>query len=176
ETPILRQHNNTGPLHEHFHIGDGIMAEQQQRAREYEENYGKIIMSWLEELNLVQYHSVFITHQIDEESVHSLNEDDLKEMGILKIGHRKIFLRNLKHLTKRFDDISSKDILPGDEHDSPELRTDEILSGSIVAEDHTPVRESTTTLVPVRLGNAQRTIKKRITTEKERREKINTDS
>ncbi|GKT31428.1 hypothetical protein ADUPG1_005879, partial [Aduncisulcus paluster] len=97
-------------------------------------------------------------------------------MGILKIGHRKIFLRNLKHLTKRFDDISSKDILPGDEPDSPELRTDEILSGSIVAEDHTPVRESTSTLVPVRLGNAQRTIKKRITTEKERREKINTDS
>ena len=44
---------------------------------------------WLTELGMPQYIAAFESQDIDASTLLSLTEDDLKEIGVEKMGHRK---------------------------------------------------------------------------------------
>ena len=50
------------------------------------------IADWLEGLGLGQYAPAFGEHEIDREILPRLTSDDLKELGIIAIGHRRRLL------------------------------------------------------------------------------------
>lgn len=55
------------------------------------------VSAWLDTLGLAIYHESFQRHAITWEILHELNEDDLKELGVL-LGHRKKLLRTIAQL------------------------------------------------------------------------------
>jgi len=61
------------------------------------------IKNWLEELGLEQYGDAFITNDIDKVVLLDLNGDDLKELGITSLGHRKKILAAIAALKQRSD-------------------------------------------------------------------------
>ena len=46
------------------------------------------ITNWLRELGLEQYASAFHDNAIDPEVLHELTADDLKDLGVNRVGHR----------------------------------------------------------------------------------------
>ncbi|MDJ0702936.1 MAG: adenylate/guanylate cyclase domain-containing protein [Leptolyngbyaceae cyanobacterium MO_188.B28] len=54
------------------------------------------IQVWLRELGLSQYADAFYQNDIDETVLASLNEADLRELGLVSLGHRKKLLTALK--------------------------------------------------------------------------------
>lgn len=61
------------------------------------------VSAWLNELNLGDYASVFAENEIDGSIIFDMGLDDLDYLGVTKLSHRKIFLKNLEAL-KRGDD------------------------------------------------------------------------
>ena len=55
---------------------------------------------WLNNLDLSEYISVFKDESIDMEVLLELTSDDLKEIGISKLGHRKIILKAISEIQK----------------------------------------------------------------------------
>ena len=53
------------------------------------------IVSWLKSLDFDEYVDQFIENSIDMEVLLDLNTEDLKELGVNKIGHRKLLLKAL---------------------------------------------------------------------------------
>ena len=53
---------------------------------------------WLNNLDLSEYISVFKEESIDMEVLLELTSDDLKEIGISKLGHRKIILKAISEI------------------------------------------------------------------------------
>ena len=51
---------------------------------------------WLNDLGLSEYINVFKEESIDIEVLPELTSDDLKEIGVNKLGHRKIILKAIK--------------------------------------------------------------------------------
>ncbi len=47
---------------------------------------------WLDELGLGQYAKTFAENDIDGETLAGLTSDDLKELGVVSLGHRKKLL------------------------------------------------------------------------------------
>ena len=50
------------------------------------------IVVWLRSLGLGKYEAVFRENEIDERSLPNLTADDLKELGVAALGHRRILL------------------------------------------------------------------------------------
>jgi hypothetical protein len=50
------------------------------------------VLAWLEGLGLAQYGEVFASNDIDGELLRDLTAEDLKELGIASLGHRKKLL------------------------------------------------------------------------------------
>ena len=59
------------------------------------------IAAWLRELGLERYVQVFQEHEIDARSLSHLTAEDLKEMGVTAIGHRRLLLQAIADLQER---------------------------------------------------------------------------
>jgi serine/threonine protein kinase/tetratricopeptide (TPR) repeat protein len=59
------------------------------------------IKQWLDSLGLDQYLSTFVENDIDNEILLTLNTEDLREMGITSLGHRKRMLAAISQLEQR---------------------------------------------------------------------------
>jgi len=57
------------------------------------------IDSWLEGIGLAQYAELFRSNDIDGELLHQLTGDDLKEIGVTSLGHRKRLLEAVAALS-----------------------------------------------------------------------------
>src|SRR5262245_57149250 len=55
---------------------------------------------WLRGLGLAQYEQAFRDNDIDSEVLHRLTVDDLRDLGITSVGHRRRFLDALDALAK----------------------------------------------------------------------------
>ena len=53
--------------------------------------------TWLRALGLSQYARAFAEHDIDSEALGELTADDLKELGVASLGHRKKLLAAISH-------------------------------------------------------------------------------
>jgi len=62
------------------------------------------VEKWLEQLDLGQYAPAFSENHIDYKLLGQLSNDDLKDLGVISLGHRKIILNAIAHL--RADDLS----------------------------------------------------------------------
>src|SRR3954465_10118797 len=72
------------------------------------------VEAWLKSLGLEQYAAAFHENDVDAEVLPTLTADDLKEMGIISIGHRR---RLLEAITKlRIDSASSQAAEPSGDH------------------------------------------------------------
>ncbi len=60
-----------------------------------------IVSSWLEQLGLGQYVQAFAANEIDPETLLKLTSDDLKEIGIAPLAHRKKILEGVALLNLR---------------------------------------------------------------------------
>jgi len=56
------------------------------------------ITLWLDDLGLGQYAPAFLANDIDRETLATLGDDDLKELGVASLGHRKRLLRAIAAL------------------------------------------------------------------------------
>jgi hypothetical protein len=56
------------------------------------------VEAWLRELGLGQYVSTFKVNDISSNVVALLSPDDLKEFGVLSIGHRRLLLSKIDRL------------------------------------------------------------------------------
>src|SRR5579884_529147 len=56
------------------------------------------IERWLEGVGLPQYKAAFLEHGIDDEVLQQLTADDLKDLGITLIGHRRKLLTAIESL------------------------------------------------------------------------------
>ncbi|XAR51251.1 hypothetical protein NMG60_11005821 [Bertholletia excelsa] len=61
-------------------------------------NYVYSVSTWLEELGFGKYSDVFKTHEVDEQALPLLTFEDLKEMGVLPVGHRRKLYNAIKQL------------------------------------------------------------------------------
>jgi len=57
------------------------------------------IADWLRRLGLHQYESVFRDNDVDTETLPSLTAEDLRELGITSLGHRKKLLAAIAALS-----------------------------------------------------------------------------
>jgi hypothetical protein len=81
------------------------------------------VADWLRTLGLQEYEAIFRQNHIDAEVLPTLGADDLRELGISSLGHRKRLLAAIAALA----DHSSVTTSPKDAHDSP-------VSGSTTGE------------------------------------------
>lgn len=70
------------------------------------------VAQWLAELGLESYTPLFDGNHIDWETLPDLSDDDLKEIGVVSLGHRKKILRAL---TKLSDKAEADDVLGADD-------------------------------------------------------------
>ena len=59
--------------------------------------------AWLEGLGLGQYGEVFASNDIDRDLLRGLSADDLKELGVASLGHRKKLLAAIAELDRASD-------------------------------------------------------------------------
>jgi hypothetical protein len=74
------------------------------------------VAAWLKELGLEQYAPAFRDNAIDDEVLVSLTGDDLKEIGIVALGHRKRLLGAIALLNR-----SGNSAAPVSGNQKPEL-------------------------------------------------------
>ncbi|KAK8515822.1 hypothetical protein V6N12_016128 [Hibiscus sabdariffa] len=63
------------------------------------------VKRWLEDLGFGRYAGIFEMHEVDEEALPLLTLDDLKEMGVFAVGHRRKLYTAIQQL--REGDVSS---------------------------------------------------------------------
>ena len=56
------------------------------------------IAAWLRELGLEQYVQAFQDNEVDARSLPHLTAEDLKEIGVTAIGHRRLLLQSIADL------------------------------------------------------------------------------
>ena len=66
------------------------------------------IGAWLRELALERYERVFRDNDIDIELLPDLTSDDLKELGIASLGHRKRLLKAISFLSRPPPEIHAR--------------------------------------------------------------------
>jgi SAM domain (Sterile alpha motif) len=79
------------------------------------------IAAWLSGLGLERYVEVFEANDIDAAVLRTLNADDLRELGVTSLGHRKKLLEAIASFADQFDG-SSGPVRRGIETELPELR------------------------------------------------------
>ena len=67
---------------------------------------------WLEDLGLAQYAEQFRSNEIDAELLPRLSSDDLKEIGVAALGHRKKLLEAIRALAAAADASSPTPVRP----------------------------------------------------------------
>src|SRR6187200_2653429 len=72
---------------------------------------------WLKSLGLEQYEAAFRENAVDAEVLPTLTTDDLKEMGVIPIGHRRRLLDAITKLQN--DTTSSQAVTPPGDHSTP---------------------------------------------------------
>ena len=65
------------------------------------------IRRWLDELGLGAYAKAFVDNHVDERTLAELTADDLKELGVASVGHRRLLLNAAAGLA-RFEGSSTK--------------------------------------------------------------------
>ena len=58
------------------------------------------VRDWLRSLGLSEYESTFRDNQIDSEILPKLTGDDLKELGVMSVGHRRKLLSAIAELSR----------------------------------------------------------------------------
>ena len=58
------------------------------------------VSEWLQEINLGEHASSFEENEIVGEHLIDFSKDDLKELGMKKLGHQKTFMSKLSSLLK----------------------------------------------------------------------------
>jgi SAM (Sterile alpha motif) domain-containing protein len=58
--------------------------------------------AWLRGLGLECYEATFRENEIDERVLPSLTVEDLRELGVAALGHRRILLDAIGHLELRY--------------------------------------------------------------------------
>src|SRR5262245_31483151 len=59
------------------------------------------VARWLESIGLSEYVELFRENHINEEILHALTGDDLKELGVASFGHRKRLLDAIAAIGKQ---------------------------------------------------------------------------
>ncbi len=68
------------------------------------------IKKWLHELKLLQYYKIFIENGYDDvDCIKDMNDNDLKIIGINKMGHRKKIIKSLNNIYNSIDSPLSYD-------------------------------------------------------------------
>src|SRR5689334_5893393 len=75
------------------------------------------VEGWLKSLGLEQYAAAFGENAIDAEVLPTLTTDDLKEMGVVPIGHRRRLLDAIAKLQN--GSASSQAVSPPGDHSTP---------------------------------------------------------
>jgi hypothetical protein len=65
------------------------------------------IAAWLRHLGLQQYEQAFRDHAIDGATLPTLGAEDLKELGVAALGHRKRLLAAIAQLSTESGERSS---------------------------------------------------------------------
>jgi SAM domain (Sterile alpha motif) len=60
------------------------------------------IAAWLRELGLERYERAFQDNEVDARSLPHLTADDLKEVGVTAIGHRRLLLQAIAALQEKW--------------------------------------------------------------------------
>ena len=68
------------------------------------------VTRWLEELGLGKYAAVFAENDIDTELLLQLTDDDLKELGVASLGHRKKMLNSIGILRSEGVRVATSDL------------------------------------------------------------------
>ena len=82
------------------------------------------IAAWLRDLGLERYEQAFQDNEIDAEILPTLTADDLKDLGILVIGHRRKLLNAIGALTNATEHASMRSV-PGSRSAEPTSRPTE---------------------------------------------------
>src|SRR5215472_6555029 len=56
------------------------------------------IADWLEKLGMSEYTDRFVENHIDESIIRELTDQDLKDLGVVSLGHRRKMLRAIRDL------------------------------------------------------------------------------
>jgi class 3 adenylate cyclase/predicted ATPase len=67
------------------------------------------IGAWLKKLNLAQYRANFADNEIDWRALRELSDQDLKDIGVSPLGHRRILLAAIKTLGEDAQDLPRPD-------------------------------------------------------------------
>ena len=67
--------------------------------RPHREDLTMDIGEWLRSIDLGQYEATFRDNEIDDEIVRSLTADDLKDLGVTLVGHRRRILTAIAELS-----------------------------------------------------------------------------
>src|SRR5215470_9001226 len=65
------------------------------------------VADWLQTLGLEQYAQRFVENDISFSILPDLTDQDLKELGVASLGHRRQLLREIASLSKTLDAASS---------------------------------------------------------------------
>jgi hypothetical protein len=79
---------------------------------------GVDIAAWLRELGLERYAEAFRNNDIDAELLPSLSADDLRELGVASLGHRKRLLAAIAALDQLATDSAPSEGAPGQATDA----------------------------------------------------------
>jgi SAM domain (Sterile alpha motif) len=64
-------------------------------------NHANLLTSWLSEQGMQSYESLFHSNDITFELLANTTADDLREIGIQSVGHRRILLIAIERLPNR---------------------------------------------------------------------------
>ena len=59
------------------------------------------VTAWLDQLGLGQYAQAFAENNVDAETLSRLTTDDLKEIGVKSVGHRRKLLHAIAELSEQ---------------------------------------------------------------------------
>src|SRR6478752_2108786 len=93
------------------------------------------VSEWLEKLGLGQYAQRFAENDINFAILPDLNDQDLKELGVASLGHRRQLLRaitELKGSETGTPKPSTEDIAPIRPHDTAERRQVTVMFSDLV--------------------------------------------
>jgi class 3 adenylate cyclase len=94
----------------------------------------KHIADWLEKLNLGQYAQRFAENDIDFRILPDLTDQDLKDLGVASLGHRRLLLRAITELKveKEVPTTSAAELVSSGKADTAERRQVTVMFSDLV--------------------------------------------
>ena len=94
------------------------------------------VREWLRDLGLERYEAAFRENEIDEKVLPSLTAEDLKELGVKALGHRRVLLDAIAALraekTANAPSPAAPSTLPKPAHDTAERRQVTVMFSDLV--------------------------------------------